>query len=440
MNLKKTAALCALLIIAGLFSAAAQPQVSEKKEVAIFSLGYYGWNIPLETLGTIDIDIQRVFIDLGRFTIIGMQQRFSSQGVDEFINALKQSKEQNFVLPERFQFGEAFLTEAEFNKIIGAFIIAVPVVTSFNSEYVNGREWTTDIKTNVSFIDVADGTLLGIANVETSGTSRETQYKSIQSAIDGIPMQLQFEIRSIPAFTLNTRVLGTQNGDVKLELGSNMGIQKGDEYSVIVGGEFEGYRDDREVGLLLIKDVGPEVSTAIVIYSGAPVVKDTQLREIPRLGMDLALYGHTYGFFAGGDGAGDTSFILGARAELTRGFFDVKPYLALQVLADMDQLLPISAVFGAQKSIYLRRLEFGLRGGLAFGSNALVVILEENFSDSDDPWFTHIGASAGGFLSFLVTRDIKAFVEVQADYLFGWTGLFPSYGGYQLGAGVSFKL
>jgi hypothetical protein len=156
--------------------------------------------------------------------------------------------------------------------------------------------------------------------------------------------------------------------------------------------------------------------------------------------MDLALYGHTYGFFAGGDGDGDTSFILGARAELTRGFFDVKPYLALQVLADMDQLLPISAVFGAQKSIYLRRLEFGLRGGLAFGSNALVVILEENFSDSDDPWFTHIGASAGGFLSFLVTRDIKAFVEVQADYLFGWTGLFPSYGGYQLGAGVSFKL
>lgn len=73
-------ALAVLVLVALAANAFAQPQVSEKKELAIFSLGYYGWNIPLETLGTIDIDIQRVFVDLGRFTIIGMQQRFSSGG------------------------------------------------------------------------------------------------------------------------------------------------------------------------------------------------------------------------------------------------------------------------------------------------------------------------------------------------------------------------
>ncbi|HPE37373.1 MAG TPA: hypothetical protein PK625_09490, partial [Spirochaetales bacterium] len=79
-------------------------------------------------------------------------------------------------------------------------------------------------------------------------------------------------------------------------------------------------------------------------------------------------------------------------------------------------------------------------GGIAMGSNALVRILEESFSTDDDPWFTHIGVSAGAFVSYLVTRDMKLFAEVQADYLFGWTGLFPSYGGWQLGAGVTFKM
>lgn len=431
-------ALAVLVLVALAANAFAQPQVSEKKELAIFSLGYYGWNIPLETLGTIDIDIQRVFVDLGRFTIIGMQQRFSTGGLDQFIATIRQSKEQNFVLPERFQFGEAFLTEAEFNRLVGAFIIAVPVVTSFNSQYVNGREWQTDIKTNVSFINVEDGTLLGIANVETSGTSRETQFKSIQDAINGIPMQLQFEIRKIPAFTLNTRVLGVVGGEIKIQLGSNMGIQKGDEYAVITGGRFEGFRDEREVGLLLIKDVGPEVSTAIIRYAGAPVVKDTQLREIPRLGVDLSLYGHLYNFIlTNALPEGTSSFLLGARAELTRGFYDLQPYVAAQALFNWDLIYPLSVVAGLQKTVYMRRLEAGFRGGIAFGSNALVAILDEAFNQSDDPWFTHAGVSGGAFVSYLVTRDMKIFVEGQVDYLLGW--IFPSYGGYQLGAGVTLK-
>ncbi|TFG83601.1 MAG: hypothetical protein E4H20_05100 [Spirochaetales bacterium] len=443
MRSRKIVAIAALLIIAMAASVIAQPTVSEKKEIAIFSLGYYGWNIPLETLGTIDVDIQRVFIDLGRFTIFGMQQRFAAADVDQFITVLKQIKETNFVLPEKYQFGEAFLTEADFNKLVGAFIIAVPVVTSFNSEFVSNKEWRTDIKTNISFIDVADGTLLGIANVETSGSSRETQYKSIQGAIDGIPMQLQYEIRKVPAFTLNTRVLGSVGGDIKIELGTNMGIKKGDEYSVITGSDFEGYKDEREVGLLLIKDVGPEVSTAIVLFSKTPVVKDTQLKEIPRQGADLAVYAHTYSVVDGAF-ASDTSFLVGARAEMTRGFFNVRPYAAVQMILDSDMWLPLNAIIGAEYSMFMRRLEVGARAGLAGSTNAIVRLIEDAASESDDPWFTHYGISAGAYASFLVTRDMKIFVEGQFDYMLGIVsglgGPFDNYGGYQLGVGVTFKM
>ena len=441
MKRMRRVAIAAILIVVGSAVAFAQPQVSEKKEIAIFSLGFYGWDIPQETLGTIDVDIQRVFLDLGRFTIFGMEKRFSSGDVDQFITVLKQMKESTFVLPEKYQFGEAFLTEADFNRLVGAFIIAVPVVTSFNSQYVDGKEWRTDIKTNVSFIDVADGTMIGIANVETQGTSRETQYTSIQDAIAGIPMQLQYEIRKIRQFQNVTRVLASGSGGVDIQLGSNMGIKKGDEYAVIESDELEGFLDEREVGLILIKEVGTTRSKGTILYSGIPIAKDVQLREIPRLGADIALYAHNY-VYVDGQGDKDSSFLVGARFEMTRGFYNVRPYAAVQAITDMSKWIPLNVVIGGQYSVFMRRMEVGARAGLVGGSNALVKILEEEFATDDDPWFTQVGVSGGAYLSYLFSRDMKLFIEGQFDYLLGLTEepVFGSYGGYQIGAGVTFKL
>lgn len=441
MKRTMSAALVAILITAGFMSAHAQPQVSEKKEIAIFSLGFYGWDIPRETLGTIDIDIQRVFLDLGRFTIFGMEKRFSTGAVDEFITILKKMKESTFVLPEKYQFGEAFLTEADFNKLVGAFIIAVPVVTSYNSQFVDNKEWRTDIKTNVTFIDVATGTMIGIANVETQGTSRETQYKSVQSAIAGIPMQLQFEVRKVPQFQNVTRVLASGFGGVDLQLGTNMGIKRGDEYAIIESDTLEGFVDEREVGVLLIKEVGSTRSKGTILFSKIPVVKDVQLREIPRLGADLAVYAHSYGYL---DESMGSSLVFGARAELTRGFYNFRPYAAVQVIADTDMWLPINVIMGGQYSIFMRRLEVGARLGVGGSTNAIIRIIEDYASTSDDPWFTHYGASAGAYASWLFSRNFKVFVEAQGDYMFGigdvLGGSLRSYGGIQIGLGATFKL
>jgi hypothetical protein len=441
MKRSLTMVLAALLLAAMITPAFAQPKVSEKQEIAIFSLGYYGWNIPRETLGTIDVDIQRVFLDLGRFTIFGMEKRFSTSDVDQFITILKKMKEANFVLPQKYQFGEAFLTEADFNKLVGAFIIAVPVVTSFDSQFVNNKEWQTSIKTNVSFIDVASGTMIGIANVETQGTSRETQFKSVQDAINGIPMQLQFEIRKISQFQNVTRVLASGAGGVDIQLGQDMGIKKGDEYAVITSDTLEGLTDEREVGLILIKDVGTTRSKGTILYSGIPVVKDVQLREIPRLGTDMALYAHTYNYL---DASMGTSFVIGARAELTRGFYNVRPYAAVQMITDSRMWLPINVIIGGQYSVFMRRLEVGARAGVAGSTNAIVRLIENYVSNTDDPWFTHYGVSGGAYVSWLFNRDMKLFAEVQGDYMLGLAaslgGSFSSYGGYQIGLGATFKL
>jgi len=125
--MKRTATLAALVLALAMAASplfAQAPVVSEKKDVAVFALGYYGWAIPFETLGNIDMEIQKVFVDLGRFNIIGVTQRLSSGGLEQFIATLKKAKEASFVMPEKYQFGEAILTEGEFNKLVGAFIVA----------------------------------------------------------------------------------------------------------------------------------------------------------------------------------------------------------------------------------------------------------------------------------------------------------------------------
>jgi len=442
MNRKIMAIVAATLLFLSANALFAQPAVSQKKEIAIFGLGYYGWNIPKETLGTIDIDIQRVFIDLGRFTIFGMEKRFSSADVGAFIDVLKKTKEANFVLPEKYQFGEAFLTEAEFQKLIGAFIIAMPVVTSYNSQFVDNKEWKTDIKTNISFINVEDGVLIGIANVETSGTSKETQYKSIQSAINGIPTQLQFEIRKIPAFQLATRVLASSIGTVDIQLGSDMGIKKGDEYSVIVSDTLEGITDEREVGLLMIKEVGNARSKAITLFSSIPVVKDVQLREIPRLGINFDVYAN-YNLYLFGDNDNNSAFVVGFRGEGVRGFYNLKPYVAMQMVLDASKWLPLNVIAGGQYAMYLRRLEIGGRIGVAGGSNIILKIIEGEFNSSDDEWFTHYGLSAGAYMGWLFNRNFKVFANLQADGMFGLIpnggSVLGSYGGIQVGIGATLK-
>lgn len=440
--MKSRIRMLALVLIALLaFDLAAQaPRVSEKQDIAIFALGYYGFAIPYEALGNIDMEIQKVFVDLGRFNILGVTQRLSSGGLEEFIQTLRKAKEANFVVPEKYQFGEAILTEAEFNKLVGAFVVAAPVVSSFNSYYDQKRlEWVTDIKTNVTFIDVAaGGSVMSIAEVQTSGSDKQNQVTSITNAIEGIPMQLQYEIRKIPAFQINTRILAVSGSEIKLQLGRNMGIQKGDEYAIVVGGLIEGFRDDREAGLVLIKDVGPEVSTGRVVYGLKDATKDAQLREIPRQGVDFEPYIHVI------KGEESSAFLPGVRATFSRGFYDFRPYAAVQVPPNQIMsvltafFIPINGIVGAEYNLMLGRLTFTPSAGLGASYVHFTEAISDTSTDTD--YLSHIGAQAYARLSYLVNRDMRIFVEAGLEGWLAMDTIFDSYSGIGVGAGLSFKL
>ena len=445
----KTIILALVLICA--VGAAAQPQVSEKQEVAIFALGYMGWNIPLEALGTIDINIQKVFIDLGRFTIIGLTQRFSSYDVNQFIETLKAAKEANFEIPEKYQFGEAVLTEAEFTRLIGAFVIAVPVVINFQSYYDDSSNyWTTNITTAVSFIDAANGTLIGIANVETSGSDKTNQLSSVTNAINNIPMMLQYEIRKIPQFQISTRVLTVSGDQIKLQLGQNMGIKKGDEYSIIKNGMVEGFKNDTEAGLVVIKEVGSEVSTGQVLYSSIELKQNVALQEIPRIGIDVEpfvhlIMGQRLDVPLDSKGEGDSNYIIGIRNILSRGFYDIRPYASFEIPLNGIRsyftvtMIPINLIVGAEYRFNLGRFSAVPYAGIGGSYIYITEAISGESTDTSDTYLFHVGAQAYLNLSFLITRDIRLFAEGGIEGWLSLTDFFTNYGGFGGGLGVSFK-
>lgn len=444
MKRMRLAALIAALLVPLSAHAQQAASVSEKQDIAVFALGYYGYDIPLETIASVDSEILGVFVNLGRFNVFGQAQRFASADVQSFIDTLRKAKEANFVMPDEYKFGDRQMTEADFNRLVGAFVVVIPTIVDFHSAFNNSQhQYETSIKTSVAFVDVANGTTFGYANIDTNGSSKETQYKSIQLALEGIAPQLTFEIRKIPAFTLKTVVLALSRGEVKLQLGQNMGVQVGDEYAVIDRSEVAGFSDEREDGLLLIRNVGPEVSTGTILYAGDTLKEGAQLREIPRFGVDLAPYLSYLSYFGTVNG-NDSALVIGARGIASRGFYDVRPFGGVQVTADLDLWLPIAAYLGVEYDVYMRRLSLYAQGAVGGATNIIFKWIDDTFSNDDDQFFSHYGLKAGVGASYLITRDLKLYAEAGGEYWFGILsslgGPWSSYGGASVGLGAVIKM
>jgi len=452
MGQKRFIAMLMASLLCTMSVTAQQAEISKKQDVAVFALGYYGYNIPLEVLANVDAEIQGVFVNLGRFNVLGQTERFSSKDVQDFINLIQTAKQNNTPLPDEVKFGDVQLTEGLLKKLYGAFVVVIPTIVDFKVEKPN-NEYQARIKTSVAFLNVAEGTTIGMANIETTGTSRETQTKAVAEAINAIPVQLTYEVRKIPAFTLRTQVLQADAFEAKMQFGTDMGVVVGDEYVVVKRSTIGGLVDEREDGLLVIKDVGPQVSTAAVRYAGPTLKEGAQLREVPRLGFDAEPYLYYMNYFGTVDGwdlgtqnLTPTNGVLaaGLKVAVSRGFYDVRPVVGIQLNFDPALWLPVIAYAGVEYKLYLRRVALTGTAALAGASNAIVRILEENLSESDDPWFTHYGIKLNAGASYLISRDMRIFANVGLDYLFGILGAsygpFQSYGGYGIAAGVAFKL
>jgi len=392
-------------------------EISEKKDVAVFSLSYSDWQIPSGALGLVDQSIQNVFVDLGRFNILGMNYRLQGNDIDTFINKIKEVKESNVEVPEEVRLGQETFTEADFNKLVGSFIVVVPVMSYYNV-YPEGNDWEAEIQTTFTFINVDEATAFASFQIDTSG-SGENDKKAVKSAVDAIPMQLQFQLRSIEEFKLKTGIVDIVGKEYIMQFGTNMGVVVGDEYvSTVTEVLPSGFERVKETGLFVIKTVDREIATATKVYSdGQPGIGD-QLVEVPRMGFDATVYMHYLPVEDDPDTFAEEKnrLVLGVRAVGTRGFYDWRPVAGVEVpLGDSLAIwFPVIGYVGAEYNIRLGKLSVAPSATVGVGSMVPIIGTEEFQED-----FTYVASFGGN-------------VMVKANYLLSRDTLLEAYAGYSL--------
>jgi len=443
---------------------------SEKKEVAIFRLNYYGaphdpprsatvvqfgnvlrlerrvdsntTDIFREAVGAVDEHIRSVFINLGRFNVIGLTHRLDAENVSSFIDVLSTYREQSAQLPETVLLGQEAFTQADFNRISKGFIVVIPSVSYYNLELDEG-EYNATIETSFTFINVQDLKTEGQFFIETSGQD-ENAREAMKSAVDGIPAELSYQLRSMDIFKLRTGVIEVAGREAVLEFGKNMGIKRGDEYAIVQSRVTStGHQTNEETGLLLIKEVREQYSVAQVLYANPPALVGDQLEEVPRYGIEGGVYTQvlTDPEFR------RPTFILGLRGVASRGFYTVRPLGGIEIPFTgtiLGLLFPINLYGGAEANWYMGRLK--LNPSFSIGLGGGIPIDKDLFAE--DFYLTHFGGTVKMTLSYLVSRDTLIYADLGYGHWFGiYNGIIPDevtrffngYGGILIGAGVTLK-
>jgi len=416
-----------IMVLPGVFS----QEISKKKEIAIFKLSYTDWNMPDEALGMVDQSIQNVFINLGRFHVLGMTYRLKEKNIEAFIRKIKKVKSSNMQVSEKVRLGEETFTEADFNKLVGSFIIVVPVVTYFNLKSEDTGGYAAEIETSFTFINVDKGSAMSAFSIKTTGTE-DTRKGAIRSAVEDIPLQLSFEIRKIPEFQLKTGIIDVSGSDVILELGANMGVKKGDEYHIVTNQVLSsGHTIERALGLLVVKEVDQEVSTAQIFYAKKKPAVGDQLKEVPRLGLETVVYTDYVK-------ASKPLITVGLRQIVSRGFFSVRPFAGAEIplggINNVDLFFPVNVFAGGEMNWYLRRLHITPSADIALGM--LIPIVKDY---KDFVVYSSIGGHARLTISYMISDSMKFSIEGGYTAMMAISSLFDSYSGPFIGGGITLK-
>jgi hypothetical protein len=431
-----------LVALVALFTAASAfgQAVSQKKDVAVFRLSAYDVSVPPGTLGQVDAQIQDVFVNLGRFNVIGMDYRLSESDVSDFIDKIKEIKTSQATLPEAVHLGKQAFTQADLDRIAGSFIVVIPVLTSYTLDYDQSSGFTAQLDASFTLVSVDSSQAIAHFDIHTIGTA-DTAGDAAFDAASGIAPQLQFQVRSIPDFQLKTVIVDVEGGTVLIQFGRNMGVKPGDEFSIVDARVLpSGLTVTDDVGLVMVRDVQDEVSYATVLFSSRPPRVGDQLKEIPRIGFEATVYAHALGVYDATTNVltiSDATF--GTFETLTRGFYNFRPLIGFEVplsgtiYAGTTSYgytggLPVNLYLGGQLNWRLWR--FDLTPVAAIGIGGLLPIAE------GDSFYV---ALAGGFgslnLGYLVSPQVKIQIDVGfaewlplSSYIYGYSGVFGGLG------------
>ncbi|MCK4803359.1 MAG: hypothetical protein KAT88_02335, partial [Spirochaetes bacterium] len=260
-----------------LFSA----EISERKDLAIFGLTYYSYDIPDSVLGYVDSSISHVFINLKRFNVLGYgNYRIESRDIDDFIKRIRETQAAKAKEAGTYdeKFGTVVISGEDFDRIVGSFLVVLPSLSNYSvgieqTEVKSGfitrvvDSYVVDIVVDMTFVNVREGTQEESVRITGRGGGVNLDRANKQ-AVDSAISMLSYRIRQIDAFKIKSGVIRTRGDTLYFELGKNIGVKPGDEYEVMTKQEIgkTGRIVELPTGFVRVKKVYPDVTEAKVVF------------------------------------------------------------------------------------------------------------------------------------------------------------------------------
>lgn len=293
---------------------AAGAEVSERKDIGVMPV-YSSYNIPDAAYRFFDDRLIAVLGSMKRFQVIGYQYRLDSRSAEEFIQKIQELKKQSAMQNPKYMdedLGVAVIPANDMQKLVNSVFVFIPSITGYSEtsydvevqEKKNGKiiirivkEYKTYVNISVKII-TSGGDLMDTYNSSKETTSRVSSIDAYNRGVNDALSGLGYHLRNVEQFKLKSQVLKTDGGQIYLETGKNLGIEKGYEFTIQQETKvLDRFTEKVITGLVRVNNIGEQYSTATVIF-GNPNPGD-QLVEAPMAGGRFNIYGGIFPMFIG---------------------------------------------------------------------------------------------------------------------------------------------
>jgi hypothetical protein len=393
-----------------------------------------------EPLAEIETKAKQVFAGLSRFSLVPLGYTLTVQDIPLLLGKLKTYAGGKTEVPATVQVGETAFPRSDFSLLLKSYLIVIPVLTAFTIEELhnqgNQTKYKVSLAASYTIVNTEKATVVSNIPLESIGYDADKD-RAVQDAVEDIPIQLTYEVRSLDIFSLEDRIVELMDPDVAIRLGKEKGVTVGDEYAIMSSDQEDGNGQvkSRESGLIIIHNIEEKVSIGRVIYSDGPLTAGTPVKEIPRVGLEMIPYAHTEINFA------DLTYTgaAGLKFVITKGFFVIQPVFCFEVVLypfeRLQDVLPVRAYGGLDFNLYLGR--FQLSGMVAVGTEIITALSPSSRVDGFE--FSYMGLAGIANIGYLITRDVKIILDLGYQAWFPLNDNYVDYEGWVAGLGVGLK-
>ena len=164
-------------------------------------------------------------------------------------------------------------TAVEVGKASGADLVVLGTVDHYRAEY-SGEGIAAQISLSVQFIDPSSGTVKNAIQIDQSGSGSSTSEARLSAAGNSVNSIIA-SIKEM--YPLDARIARVDPGEVTINMGSEMGIRKGQYYKVLrEGSRIIDESTGEEIGTESIETALIKITSVEKDYSRAKVVKKSE--------------------------------------------------------------------------------------------------------------------------------------------------------------------